>query len=50
MPASNRPAASPRRPATQVWAPRPALLGLAVFGDGWLDDIRGTPFSFWFFV
>jgi hypothetical protein len=27
-----------------------ALLGLAVFGDGWLADIRGTPFSFWFFV
>lgn len=27
-----------------------ALLGLAVFGDGWLDDVHGTPFSFWFFV
>lgn len=27
-----------------------ALLGLAVFGEGWLTDVRGDPFSFWFFV
>ncbi len=27
-----------------------ALLGLAVFGEGWLSDVRGAPFSFWFFV
>ena len=27
-----------------------ALLALAVFGEGWLRDVRGTPFSFWFFV
>ena len=27
-----------------------ALLGLAVFGEGWLTDIAGAPFSFWFFV
>jgi membrane protease YdiL (CAAX protease family) len=27
-----------------------ALLGLAVFGEGWLHDVQGTPFSFWFFV
>ncbi|MEZ4330551.1 MAG: CPBP family glutamic-type intramembrane protease [Myxococcota bacterium] len=27
-----------------------ALLALAVFGEGWLRDVDGTPFSFWFFV
>ena len=27
-----------------------ALLALAVYGDGWLRDIDGAPFSFWFFV
>jgi CAAX prenyl protease-like protein len=27
-----------------------ALLGLAVFGEGWLRDSAGDPFSFWFFV
>jgi CAAX prenyl protease-like protein len=27
-----------------------ALLGLAVFGEGWLTDAHGAPFSFWFFV
>lgn len=27
-----------------------ALLGLAVFGEGWLTDVAGAPFSFWFFV
>lgn len=27
-----------------------ALLALAVFGEGWLTDVRGDPFSFWFFV
>ncbi|MBY0398913.1 CPBP family intramembrane metalloprotease [Myxococcota bacterium] len=27
-----------------------ALLALAVFGEGWLRDIHGAPFSFWFFV
>lgn len=27
-----------------------ALLGLAVFGEAELTDVRGTPFSFWFFV
>ena len=27
-----------------------ALLGLAVLGEGWLRDVRGAPFSFWFFV
>lgn len=27
-----------------------ALLGLAVFGEGWLTDAAGAPFSFWFFV
>lgn len=27
-----------------------ALLGLAVFGEGWLTDVNGSPFSFWFFV
>ena len=27
-----------------------ALLGLAVFGEGWLHDTNGEPFSFWFFV
>ncbi len=27
-----------------------ALLALAVFGDGWLRDVDGAPFSFWFFV
>lgn len=27
-----------------------ALLGLAVFGGGWLTDADGSPFSFWFFV
>lgn len=27
-----------------------ALLALAVFGEGWLRDANGDPFSFWFFV
>lgn len=27
-----------------------ALLALAVFGEGWLEDASGAPFSFWFFV
>lgn len=27
-----------------------ALLALAVFGEGWLRDPDGSPFSFWFFV
>jgi len=27
-----------------------ALLALAVFGEGWLHDAAGRPFSFWFFV
>lgn len=27
-----------------------ALLALAVFGEGWLRDVDGQPFSFWFFV
>lgn len=27
-----------------------ALLALAVFGEGWLTDANGAPFSFWFFV
>lgn len=27
-----------------------ALLALAVFGEGWLTDVDGRPFSFWFFV
>ncbi|MEZ4282937.1 MAG: CPBP family glutamic-type intramembrane protease [Myxococcota bacterium] len=27
-----------------------ALLALAVFGEGWLRDANGAPFSFWFFV
>ena len=27
-----------------------ALLALAVFGEGWLRDVDGAPFSFWFFV
>jgi len=27
-----------------------ALLALAVFGEGWLVDPDGRPFSFWFFV
>lgn len=27
-----------------------ALLALAVFGEGWLRDSDGNPFSFWFFV
>lgn len=27
-----------------------ALLALAVFGEGWLRDVQGAPFSFWFFV
>lgn len=27
-----------------------ALLALAVFGEGWLTDAYGAPFSFWFFV
>ena len=27
-----------------------ALLGLAIFGERWLRDANGDPFSFWFFV
>jgi uncharacterized protein len=27
-----------------------ALLALASFGEGWLTDANGAPFSFWFFV
>ncbi len=27
-----------------------ALLALAAFGEGWLRDVDGAPFSFWFFV
>jgi hypothetical protein len=27
-----------------------ALLALAIFGEGWLRDLHGAPFSFWFFV
>lgn len=27
-----------------------ALLALATFGEGWLRNADGTPFSFWFFV
>ena len=27
-----------------------ALLALAVCGEGWLRDVDGAPFSFWFFV
>lgn len=26
------------------------LLALAVYGGGWLTDVHGAPFSFWFFV